>query len=56
MSPGRQHAAKGANARGPKLRDLPIGIKARGERTETDSMGAVKVPADRYWGPRRNVR
>jgi fumarate hydratase, class II len=50
MSPGRQHAAKGANARGPKLRDLPIGIKARGERTETDSMGAVKVPADRYWG------
>jgi fumarate hydratase class II len=49
MTSGRQHTAKGANAR-PKLRDLPIGIKARGERTETDSMGAVKVPADRYWG------
>ncbi len=28
----------------------PIGIDASGTRTETDSMGAVEVPADRYWG------
>jgi fumarate hydratase class II len=28
----------------------PIGIDATGTRTETDSMGAVEVPADRYWG------
>ena len=28
----------------------PIGIDATGTRTETDSMGAVQVPADRYWG------
>jgi fumarate hydratase, class II len=38
-------------SRPPTIRkDLPIGIKARGQRTETDSMGAIKVPADRYWG------
>ncbi len=30
--------------------DIPIGIDATGTRTETDSMGAVQVPADRYWG------
>jgi fumarate hydratase class II len=29
---------------------IPIGISATGTRTETDSMGAVQVPADRYWG------
>ena len=29
---------------------IPIGIAATGTRTETDSMGAVQVPADRYWG------
>ena len=28
----------------------PIGIDARGTRTESDSMGDVQVPADRYWG------
>ncbi len=32
------------------LKSLPIGIDARGERTETDSMGGIAVPADRYWG------
>ncbi len=32
------------------LKDLPVGIAAKGERAETDSMGSVKVPADRYWG------
>src|SRR5580692_6612887 len=34
----------------PVLHDLPIGIEAIGERHETDSMGAIDVPADRYWG------
>ena len=34
----------------PGIHDLPIGIDAVGERRETDSMGAVMVPADRYWG------
>ena len=34
----------------PALRDLPIGIAAAGKRHETDSMGGVDVPADRYWG------
>ena len=30
--------------------NIPIGIDATGQRTETDSMGAIQVPADRYWG------
>jgi fumarate hydratase class II len=34
----------------PRLRDVPIGIDASGQRRETDSMGAIDVPADRYWG------
>src|ERR1700732_4282746 len=34
----------------PALRDIPIGINAAGERHETDSMGGIDVPADRYWG------
>ena len=34
----------------PKILDLPIGLKAAGKRRETDSLGAVDVPADRYWG------
>jgi fumarate hydratase class II len=29
---------------------IPIGINAAGQRIETDSMGAIEVPADRYWG------
>ncbi len=37
-------------AAAPALRELPIGIVADGRRTETDSMGAIEVPADRYWG------
>jgi fumarate hydratase class II len=28
----------------------PIGIAASGTRLETDSMGQIEVPADRYWG------
>jgi fumarate hydratase class II len=28
----------------------PIGIDASGTRIESDSMGSIEVPADRYWG------
>src|SRR5215813_4331246 len=34
----------------PELRETPIGIDATGMRRETDSMGEIEVPADRYWG------
>jgi fumarate hydratase class II len=34
----------------PELRDIPIRIVATGPRHETDSMGGIDVPADRYWG------
>src|SRR5499433_2898280 len=34
----------------PELREIPIGIDATGMRRETDSMGEIEVPADRYWG------
>jgi len=35
---------------GPEVRDLPVGIGATGHRRESDSMGVIDVPADRYWG------
>ncbi|MFE7317870.1 class II fumarate hydratase [Streptomyces sp. NPDC057555] len=34
----------------PKIHDIPIGLHTTGTRQETDSMGAIDVPADRYWG------
>ena len=34
----------------PVLRQVPIGISASGTRRESDSMGEIDVPADRYWG------
>ncbi len=34
----------------PLVRDLPVGIGASGHRRESDSMGVIEVPADRYWG------
>ena len=34
----------------PKILDIPIGLTETGTRRETDSMGAIEVPADRYWG------
>jgi fumarate hydratase class II len=37
-------------AAAPAILDLPIGLAAAGTRRETDSMGAIDVPADRYWG------
>jgi fumarate hydratase, class II len=33
-----------------RVLDVPVGIDACGERVEVDSMGAVTVAADRYWG------
>ncbi|MDD2876776.1 MAG: class II fumarate hydratase [Acidiphilium sp.] len=38
------------NTNPPALHDTPIGIDATGFRTESDSMGEIAVPADRYWG------
>ena len=32
------------------LRDIPVGISETGKRHETDSMGCIDVPTDRYWG------
>src|SRR4051812_29378802 len=32
------------------IRDVPVGLDADGDREEFDSMGSVKVPANRYWG------
>ncbi|MBM9402812.1 class II fumarate hydratase [Gluconacetobacter azotocaptans] len=35
----------------PQVRsDLPIGLAMTGERQEHDALGAIAVPADRYWG------
>src|SRR5713226_5831383 len=34
----------------PTILDVPIGLDATGTRRETDSMGAIDVPADHYWG------
>jgi fumarate hydratase, class II len=34
----------------PKILDLRIGLSASGTRRESDSLGAIDVPADRYWG------
>ena len=34
----------------PELHEIPIGIRATGTRRESDSMGEIEVPADRYWG------
>src|SRR5258707_947088 len=64
LQPGRCRAPVGAAGRGgtkvskttgtlqavPRLLDLPIGINASGQRHETDSMGGIDVPANRYWG------
>ena len=34
----------------PAMKDVPIGLPAKGVRKEFDSMGTVEVPADRYYG------
>ncbi len=38
------------NQQPPEILDLPIGLDATGMRQETDSLGTVQVPANRYWG------
>jgi fumarate hydratase class II len=48
MSTTRDNATAAGQA--PKILDVPIGLTATGTRRETDSMGAIEVPADRYWG------
>lgn len=35
---------------GPSILDIPIGLNVKGTRKETDSIGEIEVPADRYWG------
>jgi len=35
---------------GMEMRDLPVGLGGTGHRRESDSMGVIDVPADRYWG------
>ncbi|MFE5090764.1 class II fumarate hydratase [Streptomyces sp. NPDC056638] len=44
-----QHPGLGAD-QAPKILDVPVGLHATGTRRESDSMGAIDVPADRYWG------
>jgi fumarate hydratase, class II len=34
----------------PHILAIPVGLTAAGTRTETDSMGAIDVPAGKYWG------
>src|SRR5260221_2069766 len=34
----------------PPVGDSPLGMDAAVQRHETDSMGGIDVPADRYWG------
>ena len=34
----------------PQILDVPIGTGATGDRTESDSMGRIDVPAEHYWG------
>ena len=41
-------AAPAGTAGGKQV--IPIGIDAKGEREESDSMGTIDVPADHYWG------
>ncbi|GAA1910632.1 class II fumarate hydratase [Streptantibioticus ferralitis] len=48
--PAAHQASAARDDAAPKILDVPIGLHATGTRRETDSMGAVDVPADRYWG------
>ncbi|MFF3744738.1 class II fumarate hydratase [Streptomyces kronopolitis] len=43
-------SGRATTAQAPAVHYVPIGIDATGTRTEHDSLGAVQVPADRYWG------
>ncbi|MEU9372062.1 class II fumarate hydratase [Streptomyces avermitilis] len=48
MTTRRPAAARADQA--PQVLDVPVGLHTTGSRRETDSMGAIDVPADRYWG------
>ena len=50
MTTTQNDAPAGAGQGAPRIHDVPIGLAATGTRRETDSMGAIEVPADRYWG------
>jgi fumarate hydratase, class II len=39
-----------AGSNDPIMQDIPIGLSGTGKRHESDSMGTVEVPADRYSG------
>ena len=39
-----------ADAAHPRMKNIPIGLRADGMRKEFDSMGTVEVPADKYYG------
>jgi fumarate hydratase, class II len=43
-------AADGTGQDAPRILGLPVGLAEAGTRRETDSLGAIDVPADRYWG------
>ncbi|MFH8476525.1 class II fumarate hydratase [Streptomyces sp. NPDC018000] len=47
---GVSEADEGRDGNAPKILDVPVGLHATGTRRETDPMGAIDVPADRYWG------
>jgi fumarate hydratase class II len=50
QSPPSSPAGGGWDAAAPQILDIPIGLAETGSRRETDSMGAIDVPADKYWG------
>jgi len=50
MTTTQNDAPAGTGQGAPRIHDVPIGLAATGTRRETDSMGAIEVPADRYWG------
>jgi fumarate hydratase, class II len=49
-SPGIPNGSVASPGNTPRVLAVPIGLTATGTRTETDSMGAIDVPADKYWG------
>ncbi|MFV5994664.1 class II fumarate hydratase [Streptomyces sp. NPDC056231] len=50
MTARHQEAAGAHPQTPPRILGLPVGLTATGSRRETDSMGEIEVPADRYWG------
>src|SRR5439155_24908209 len=48
--PGRSGRVMTDLEQEPTILDVAIGLDVAGTRTESDSLGEVEVPADRYWG------